>query len=103
MDPDIGRSLNAHIDWFLRYLDQTLEPDHEPPFVTVYAFKAFLIGWQLLRGFAPNAMVAVGISDGDSDAALAWAMKVFTRRKRWKVGKLVLQNLVSLAKSTGSL
>ncbi len=102
VDADIARSLSTHVNWFLLYLEDTITPDREPPFVTVYAFKTFLIAWQLLRGIAPNAMAVVGISGGDSEAALAWATKVFKRRQRWKVGKLVLQNLASLAESTGS-
>ena len=103
MDPAIARSLSTHVNWFLLYLEETRTPDREPPFVTVYAFKAFLIAWQLLRGVAPSAMAVVGIADGDSDEALAWAARVFARRRRWKVGKLVLQNLASLAESTGEL
>jgi hypothetical protein len=102
VEADLLPSLHARIDWFLLYLEKTVVPDREPPFVTVYAFKAFLVAWQLVRDNAPNAKTAVGISDGDSEAALAWAIKVFKRRQRWKVGKLVLRNLVSLPPSTGS-
>lgn len=104
VEPDSARDLQKHVDWFLRYLEQTAVPDREPPFVTVYAFKAFLIAWQLLRSGMPDAMTAVGVDDGDSEAALAWATRVFRRRERHKVGRLVLQNLKSLeeAPSTSS-
>lgn len=74
-------------------------PSAEPPFVTAYAFKAFLLAWQLLRGGHSTAMRAAGIASGDCATALAWAAAAFGRRKRYKIGRLALQNLQVLEDS----
>lgn len=81
-----------HVDWFLRYLDAAEAPQAgaEAPWTALYAFKAFLIAWQLLRKQAPGAMQAVGVADGDTAAALVWARKVFGRRSRRRVGEMIL-------------
>lgn len=96
---DIPHDLQGHLDWFLIYLDRTEQPDQEPPFVAVYAYKAFLVAFQLLRGGIPDAMTAVGVADGDIEAALEWAEEMFRRREKWMVGGLILQNLRSLGES----
>ncbi|CED82116.1 hypothetical protein PROQFM164_S01g003283 [Phaffia rhodozyma] len=96
IEPDSVRSLQVHANWFLLYLDRTLIVDQEPPFVTFYCFRAWLLALQLLRNGTPDAMSIIGIADGDMESALLWAGRVFERRKRWKVGKLILQNLSSL-------
>jgi hypothetical protein len=95
--------LHDHLDWFLVYLDTTEDTGQEPPFVTVYAFKAFLIAWQLLRGDIPDAMTAVRVSDGDVEGGLEWAEEMFLRREKWTVGQLILQNLRSLGQSVDSV
>ena len=73
-------------------------PDSEAPWIALYAYKAFLIAWQLIRGGVPGAMHVVGVDDGDKEQALMWARKVFQRRGRWQVGKLIMSCLDELAK-----
>ncbi|KAI1120711.1 fungal-specific transcription factor domain-containing protein [Nemania abortiva] len=96
-EPSIASAIQPHVDWFLRYLDTTVTPDLEAPWVTLYAYKAFLIAWQFMCGRTPASMQVVGILDGDKEGALKWAKKVFQRRQRWQLGKLVLERLESLS------
>lgn len=86
-------SIQPHVDWFLRYLDKTISPDTEPPWLTLYAYKAFLVAWQLIRGGITGAMQAIHVKDGDVYGALNWGQKVFSRRKRRQLGRLVLSSL----------
>ncbi|KAF1948312.1 hypothetical protein CC80DRAFT_459454, partial [Byssothecium circinans] len=88
--------IQPHVDWFLRYLDAMLNPDTEAPWIVLYAYKAFMIAWQLLKGRIGSAMEAVGIADGDLRAALAWARSVFGRRKRRQLGRIILSCLDTL-------
>ncbi|KAF1972951.1 hypothetical protein BU23DRAFT_436355, partial [Bimuria novae-zelandiae CBS 107.79] len=92
----IASTIQPHVDWFLRYLDATLVPDTEAPWVILYAYKAFMIAWQLLDGGAKGCMQVVGVQDGDREAALAWAKKAFGRRIHWKLGKVVVSCLDKL-------
>jgi hypothetical protein len=87
---ETARATQPHIDWFLRYLDTTLSPESEPPWVALYAFKAFLIAWQLVRKGVSGAMQVVGVLDGDAAGAMEWAKGAFRRRERWRLGKLIL-------------
>lgn len=89
-------AIQPHVDWFLHYLEETLSPDLEAPWIPLYAYKAFLIAWQLLKGGNPGAMGVVGVQDGDMQGALMWAKKVFRRRRRWQLGKLILKYLCML-------
>ncbi|KAH9864596.1 hypothetical protein J1614_010531 [Plenodomus biglobosus] len=95
-ESNLAKSVQPHVDWFLQYLDATLVPDSEAPWITLYACKAFMIALQLVRGKIEGAMQAVGVTDGDVAGALAWAKQVFRRRERWKLGKIVLSCLDSL-------
>ncbi|KAI0532253.1 fungal-specific transcription factor domain-containing protein [Xylaria digitata] len=96
-EPSIASAIQPHVDWFLRYLDTTVTSDLEAPWVTLYAYKAFLIAWQFMRGQIPASMEVVGVLDGDVQGALKWAKRVFQRRQRWQLGKLVLERLDSLS------
>ncbi|GAW23074.1 hypothetical protein ANO14919_126240 [Xylariales sp. No.14919] len=96
-EPSIASAIQPHVDWFLRYLDTTLTSDLEAPWVTLYAYQAFLIAWQFMRGHIPASMEVVGVLDGDVEGALKWARKVFQRRQKWQLGKLVLERLESLS------
>lgn len=87
---ETAHATQPHIDWFLRYLDTTLTPESEPPWVALYAFKAFLIAWQLVRKGVSGAMQAVGVLDGDAKGAIEWAKGAFRRRERWRLGKLIM-------------
>ncbi|KAL4981493.1 fungal-specific transcription factor domain-containing protein [Aspergillus falconensis] len=92
-----AQAIKPHIDWFLTYMENTVDVEGEAPWVAVYAYKAFLIGWQLVRGGVEGAMGVVGVRDGDVRGAIEWARAVFTRRGRWEVGRLVLGCLDRLA------
>ncbi|KAJ2995592.1 hypothetical protein NUW58_g1233 [Xylaria curta] len=95
-EPSIASAIQPHVDWFLRYLDTSITPDLEAPWVILYAYKAFLIAWQFMRGRSPGSMDIVGVLDGDEEGALKWAKKVFQRRERWQLGRLVLERLGTL-------
>lgn len=92
-EPRTTQAVQPHVDWFLHYLEAALSPDLEAPWITLYAYKAFLIAWQLLRGGVSGAMQIVNVQDGDMDGALIWARKVFRRRQRWQLGRLILHCL----------
>ncbi|KAL2289650.1 hypothetical protein FJTKL_01890 [Diaporthe vaccinii] len=87
---ETAHATQPHIDWFLRYLDTTLTPESEPPWVALYSFRAFLIAWQLVRKGVSGAMQAVGVLDGDAAGAIEWAKGAFRRRERWRLGKLIM-------------
>ncbi|KAI0902880.1 fungal-specific transcription factor domain-containing protein [Ustulina deusta] len=95
-EPSIVSAIQPHVDWFLRYLETTDTPQLEAPWVTLYAYKAVLIAWQFMCGRIHAAMEVVGVRDGDEEGALKWAKKVFQRRQRWQLGRLVLERLESL-------
>lgn len=95
---ETAQAVQPHITWFLRYLDETRAPDSEPPWISLYAYKAFLIAWQLVRKGIPGAMEVVRVQDGDVDGALAWARDVFGRRRRRKVGRLIGECLETLSR-----
>lgn len=97
-ESSIAKAVQPHVDWFLHYLDTTISPDFEAPWVTLYAYKAFLIAWQLVCGGMPGCMEVVGVHDGDVEGALTWAKAVFQRRKRWQLGRLILECLDSVGK-----
>lgn len=88
--------VQPHVDWFLRYLDATVTPDREAPWVVLYAYQAFIIAWQLVRDGIVGSMQVVGVRDGNTEDALAWARKVFGRRQRWQLGKVVLSRIDQL-------
>ncbi|KAM5341945.1 hypothetical protein ACJ41O_014976 [Fusarium nematophilum] len=93
-----AKAIQPHVDWFLRYLDSAVVPDREAPWITLYAYKAFMIAWQLVSGGALGSMQVVGIQDGDARGALAWARSVFGRRQRWQLGKIIMSCLDTLEK-----
>jgi hypothetical protein len=97
-DHNTAKLIQPHVNWFLRYLEETDNPNSEAPWVALYAYKAFLIAWQLIHGGLPGAMEIVGIQDGDIESALLWARKVFQRRQKWQLGKLILSCLDELGK-----
>ena len=82
-------AVQPHIDWFLRYLDAAPTFDSEPPWLILYAYKAFLIAWQLLREGLPGAMQVVSVRDGDVHGAIAWARKAFQRKHRHQLTKFI--------------
>jgi len=71
----------------------------ESPLVALYAWRAFLIAWQLLQqetsgGF--GCMSVIGIQAGNSHAARLWVEDVFSRRRKWLIGQAVLRNIYVL-------
>lgn len=82
-------AIQPHVDWFLRYLNTTSTLTIEPPWILLYAYKAFLIAWQLLREGLPGAMYAIGVVDGDVHGAITWARKTFRRKHKWQLSKLI--------------
>ncbi|OJJ79150.1 uncharacterized protein ASPGLDRAFT_1064363 [Aspergillus glaucus CBS 516.65] len=96
LESTTAKAIQPHVNWFLRYLDMTLLPDSEAPWIAFYAYKAFLIAWQLMHGRVAGAMQVVGVRDGDVEGALGWARKVFERRRRWQLGRLILACLDEL-------
>lgn len=94
---ETAQMAHPHIAWFLRYLNTTRAPESDPPWLSLYAYKAFLIAWQLVRKSVPCAMEVVGVGDGDMKGALEWAREVFGRGKHRRVGKLILECLELLA------
>ncbi|KAH7094425.1 fungal-specific transcription factor domain-containing protein [Paraphoma chrysanthemicola] len=97
-ESNIARSIQPHVDWFLHYLDTTIDASYEAPWIILYAWKAFMIAWQLLKGGFPGAMQAAGVQDGSLEGALSWAREVFQRRERWKLGKTVMACVNALEK-----
>lgn len=95
-EANLVKSTQPHVDWFLRYLDAPLVPDSEAPWLMLYAYKAFMVAWQLVKGGMPGSMSVVGVYDGDTERALAWARTVFRRRDRWKLGKIIMACLDKL-------
>lgn len=94
-EPAMEVSIRPHVDWFLRYLDATdVATAAEAPWITLYAYNAFIIALHLVRGGIESAMQVVGVYD--SQEALAWAKNVFGRRKQWQLGKLVMACLDTL-------
>lgn len=94
---ETAQAAQPHVNWFLSYLDTTITTDFEPPWISLYAYKAFLIAWQLVRKGIPGGMEVVGVQDGDVKGAMAWAREVFERRGHRRVGQLILECLVVLS------
>lgn len=95
IESSTASAIQPHVDWFLRYLNTT-QPESEAPWITFYAYKAFLIAWQLHRRVS-GAMQVVGVQDGDVQGALSWARGVFERRIRWQLGRLILSCIDKLS------
>lgn len=98
VETNTAKTIQPHVNWFLHYLDVTrgVELGSEPPWVALYALKAFLIAWRLVCGGLWGAMQVVGVHDGDARAALGWAKEVFQRRCHRQLGKLILRCLDTL-------
>ncbi|CAF3429547.1 unnamed protein product [Fusarium graminearum] len=101
-ESNTAKAIKPHIDWFLAYLDAPIVPDSEAPWIMLYAFKAFIIAWQLVQGSTLGSMEVVGVQDGDDDGALEWAKRVFGRRRRWQLGKIIMTCLDTLKTSVES-
>ena len=98
LESNTAKAIQPHVNWFLRYLDMTATPDSEAPWIAFYAYKAFLIAWQLMHVKVTGAMQVIGVRDGDVEGALGWARKVFEPRRRWQLGRLIFSCLDELGK-----
>lgn len=65
-----GHAVQSHVNWFLQYLDQTIDELSDCPWLALYACKAFLAAWQLVRKGLLGAMAVVGVLDGDTTVAI---------------------------------
>lgn len=91
-------SLESHINYFLRLLSQEHAVYDEAPWVTVFAFKAALIGWQLVSAECWKPAEIIGT--GDKWDMYQWMNVVFERRKNWCIGRLVTNSLKELDDAT---
>ncbi|KAF2152789.1 hypothetical protein K461DRAFT_226262 [Myriangium duriaei CBS 260.36] len=96
LHPDTVEAIQPHVDWFLKYLNKPYTPHEDGPWLTFYAYQAFLIAWQMVHSGVAGVMYEVGIADGDAIATLAWARLVFQRRRKHSLGGLVIQCLAVL-------
>jgi hypothetical protein len=95
-EPSMALNIQPHVDWFLRYLDSTGDVETaEAPWITLYAYNAFIIALHLVRGGIEAAMQVVGLYDVQE--ALEWGKKVFGRRKQRQLGKLAVACLDTLS------
>lgn len=115
ISPEIAESLEPHLSWMILYLQRTSDDTdpsraaiaREPPWVSVYLFKACLVAWQVLGmgiGVLDRTMVVLGWSGGGKGAVQAqaqgffveWMKEVFGRREVWGVGMAVQRGLREL-------
>jgi hypothetical protein len=87
---DILASIQPHLDWFLRRLDASGDEDFEAPWLDLYAYKAFLLAWQLVRGGVPGAMHAVGIQDNDAAGAVSWVRNAFSKKRPSRLRNMIV-------------
>jgi len=87
---DILASIQPHLDWFLRHLDTSGKGVCEAPWLDLYAYKAFLLAWQLVRGGVPGAMHAVGIQDNDTAGAVSWVRNAFSKKRPSRLRNMIV-------------
>jgi hypothetical protein len=98
LSSDVVASIQPHLDWFLRYLGTSPTDGLEAPWLSLYAYKAFLVVWQLVGAGVPGAMHAVGVADGDANGAVAWLRGNLSKRKSCRLGELIIECLDLLEK-----
>lgn len=94
--PQVAEMLDPHVVWFLQFLDRTGESPLEPPWVTMYAFKAVLVAWQLVRAGITECIGKLGLADASEFAT--WIRRVFVNRGSTGVGRLIIRSLSELGK-----
>ena len=95
---DILASIQPHLDYFLRYLDTFDDGVLEAPWLDLYAYKAFLLAWQLVRGGVPDVMHAVGIQDNDAASAVSWMRNIISKKRSSRIRKMIIDSLDVLHK-----
>jgi hypothetical protein len=98
---DILASIQPHLDWFLRHLDGSDDEASEAPWLNLYAYKAFLLAWQLVRGGVMGVMHAVGVDDNDADGAVSWMRKACSKKRQSRLMKMVVESLNVLDRRLG--
>jgi hypothetical protein len=98
---DILASIQPHLDWFLRHLDNSDDEASEAPWLNLYAYKAFLLAWQLVRGGVMGVMHAVGVDDNDADGAVSWMRKACSKKRQSRLMKMVVESLNVLDRRLG--
>lgn len=87
-------SLIPHLQWYMSYLNNTERDDFEPPWITICAFRAALVAWQLVGAGTLEHVQALGITDQRGMAD--WIKGCFARRTTWGIGRLVMRNIEQL-------
>lgn len=95
---DILASIQPHLDWFLRRLDASGDADLEAPWLDLYAYKAFLLAWQLVRGGVSGAMHVVGIQDNDAIGAVSWLRNAISKKRPSRIRNMIIDCLDVLEK-----
>lgn len=85
--------IQPHLDWFLQYLDTSNDESAMAPWLDLYAYKAFLLAWQLVRGGVSGAMNAVGVLDNDVGGASGWLRNALTRKRPSKLRTMIIECL----------
>jgi hypothetical protein len=98
LSSEVVASIQPHLDWFLRYLDTTPSDSLEAPWLSLYAYKAFLLAWQLVCAGVPGAMHAVGVADGDANGAVSWLRGMLSQKKQSRLVELITECLDLLEK-----
>jgi hypothetical protein len=62
--------------------------------MTIYAFKASLVSWQLVRAGVTDHVVEIGIED--AKGMTEWMRRCFAQRQTWGIGRLVLNSMDEL-------
>lgn len=85
--------IQPHLDWFLQYLDTPNDESAMAPWLDLYAYKAFLLAWQLVRGGISGAMNAVDVLDNDISGASGWLRSALARKRPSKLRTMIIECL----------
>ena len=94
VSPEVVETLAPHLEWYLSYLMDVDSASYEPPWITIYAFKASLVAWQLVREGIFDHVVGIGVVD--LKGMCQWIRETFEARSCWKVGQLIVNSLSEL-------
>ncbi|WWD08403.1 hypothetical protein V865_006515 [Kwoniella europaea PYCC6329] len=92
--PMVAASVDRHLSWFLTYLDTKTDVSDEAPWMAIFAFKAVLVSYQLVKAGCIETLN--NIPPRHSSEMLDWIREVFERRRNWKVAKIIVSSLEEL-------
>ena len=95
---DILASIQPHLDWFLHFLAASDDAVSEAPWLDLYAYKAFLLAWQLVRGGVQGVMHAVGVQDNDATGAVTWMRNAISSKRSSRLRRMMVDCLDVLDK-----